>query len=159
MADTAETPDTDGTATATQESASTDRRASREQARLTRAARSFAAAHGGSAEGQIAYLGARGYRLVLVGADGGWGDLVTADREHAVAAAAEAGVTLQESFDGELAARVRTGPYEWSRMAGSQLGGPSDETPGTARTGAGEGAPGPAPTADDARTTTARDDA
>lgn len=100
-----------------------DRGAERRTARLTKRVRSFAASHGGSAEGQIAYLGARGYRLVLVGADGGWGDLVTARRETAEAAAERAGVALHEDFDGELAARVRTGPYEWGRMAGMQLGG------------------------------------
>lgn len=96
---------------------------SRETARLTRSIRSFADTHGGSAEGQISYLGARGYRLVLVGADGDWGDLVAARREQLASAAGHAGVALQENFDGELAARVRTGRYEWSRMAGVQLGG------------------------------------
>ena len=97
----------------------------RETARLARRIRSFAAAHGGSVEGQIAYLGARGYRMVLVGADGDWGDLVAADREVLTVAAERADVTLHETFDGELAARVRTGRYEWSRMAGMQLGGPA----------------------------------
>ncbi|TAI40334.1 hypothetical protein EWI31_33090, partial [Streptomyces tsukubensis] len=41
------------------------------------------------------------------------------------AAAGKAGLTLHESFDGEFAARVRTGPYEWTRMAGIQIGGPA----------------------------------
>ncbi|SFC81167.1 hypothetical protein [Streptomyces aidingensis] len=101
-----------------------DRRGERETARLAKWVRAFAAAHGGSADGQIAYLGARGFRLLLVGADGAWGDLVARRRESAEHAAARAGVTLHETLDGELAARMRTGPYEWSRMAGSQLGGP-----------------------------------
>lgn len=38
---------------------------------------------------------------------------------------AKAGITVHEDFDGEFAAKVRTGPYEWSRMAGIQVGGPS----------------------------------
>ncbi|MEV1010625.1 hypothetical protein [Streptomyces sp. NPDC049881] len=97
----------------------------RRVARLAKRVRSFAAAHGGAAgtEGQIAYLGARGHRLVLVGADGAWGDVVAPDRGELTAAAAAAGVTLREKLDGETAARLRTGPYEWSRMAGIQIGG------------------------------------
>lgn len=110
----------------TQESArpGADRAATRQTARLTRQIRAFVTAHGGSAEGQISHLGARGYRLVLVGADGTWGDLVAARREAAEEAAEAAGITLYDTFDGALAARVRTGPYEWRRMAGIQLGGP-----------------------------------
>lgn len=34
---------------------------------------------------------------------------------------------MHESFDGEFAAKVRTGPYEWTRMAGIQIGGPANE--------------------------------
>lgn len=41
-------------------------------------------------------------------------------------AAEKAGLTLHEEFDGEFAARVRTGPYEWTRMAGIQMGGPAN---------------------------------
>ncbi|WP_078899898.1 hypothetical protein [Streptomyces sp. SBT349] len=96
---------------------------SREGRRLMKRIRSFAAAHGGSAEGQISYLGARGHRLVLVGADGGWGDVVSRDLETLRLAAERSGVALAETLDGELAARMRTGPYEWTRMAGMQLGG------------------------------------
>ncbi|MDT0344752.1 hypothetical protein [Streptomyces litchfieldiae] len=95
----------------------------RETRRLVRRVRSFAAAHGGRAEGQISYLGTRGYRLVLVGADGGWGDLVSRSRDALTHAAERSNVPLHEAFDGELAARVRTGAYEWKRMAGIQIGG------------------------------------
>ncbi|NJQ08672.1 hypothetical protein [Streptomyces lonarensis] len=127
MADSADLPETGSPQTAAAaEPAAEDRRAARERTRLARSARRFAEAHGGSAEGQIAYLGARGHRLVLVGADGAWGDLVASDRALAEAAAREAGVELREEFDGEMAAGVVTGPYEWSRMAGSQLGGPAE---------------------------------
>lgn len=100
-----------------------DRADRRRVARLTRRLRAFTAAHGGTAEGQIAYLGARGHRLVLVGADGGWGDVVAPDRDSLVRAAEAADVTLRDTLDGDLAARLSTGPYEWRRMAGIQLGG------------------------------------
>lgn len=100
--------------------------------KLTRQIESFAGHHGG-ARGQVAYLGEPGARLVLVGADGTWGDLVAPSTESATAAAEAAGVALKESFDGELAAGVRTGPYEWTRMAGIQLGGPPNPAaPGVA---------------------------
>ncbi|RKN42527.1 hypothetical protein D7294_13420 [Streptomyces hoynatensis] len=96
----------------------------RAAARLARRVRDFAARHGAEGtEGHLAYLGARGYRLVLVGADGAWGDLVAPEREPLEAAAERAGVRLREALDGGLAGRMRTGPYEWRRMAGIQLGG------------------------------------
>ncbi|RMI46507.1 hypothetical protein EBN88_00785 [Streptomyces triticirhizae] len=100
---------------------------------MTRRLRGFVARHGAETEGQISYLGERGYRLVLVGRDGAFGDQVAPGREILVRAAERAGITLRESFDGELAARVRTGPYEWSRMAGLQIGGPSNGGPSNGR--------------------------
>lgn len=107
-------------------SPATDRRHRRRTARLAKQISGFAERHGGGAEAQISYLGQRGFRIVLVGADGQWGDLVAESRRLADEATARAGVAVHEAFDGELAARVRTGPYEWSRMAGMQLGGPSN---------------------------------
>ncbi|WP_367125809.1 hypothetical protein [Streptomyces phytohabitans] len=98
-------------------------REARRTARVAKRISAFAAAHGGGAEGQIAYLGQRGVRLVLVAADGTWGDVVAPSRALAERAAERAGITLHDAFDGELAEKVRTGPYEWSRMAGIQLGG------------------------------------
>ncbi|MGW3956213.1 hypothetical protein ACWEKM_36115 [Streptomyces sp. NPDC004752] len=99
-----------------------DRKAERTAARLARQIGAFAKAHGG-AEGQLAYIGERGARIVLVGEDGGWGDLVAPTYEIAERAVAKSGITVHESFDGEFAAKVRTGAYEWKRMAGIQLGG------------------------------------
>jgi hypothetical protein len=110
---------TEENATATQSAARDERRAERIAKRL----RAFAAAHGGSADGVVEYVGRSHTRIVLVGADGAWGDQVA--RTHAVArrAAELSGITLHESFEGEPALRVRTGAYEWKRMAGIQLGG------------------------------------
>ncbi|NYV75011.1 hypothetical protein [Streptomyces sp. UH6] len=102
-----------------------DARAERRAARLAKQIGSFAAKHGG-AEGQVAHLGRKGARIVLVGEDGDWGDLVAPTYDVAREAVAKAGITVHEDFDGEFAAKVRTGPYEWSRMAGIQLGGPSN---------------------------------
>ncbi|MER5462829.1 MULTISPECIES: hypothetical protein [unclassified Streptomyces] len=102
------------------------KQAERKAAKLAKQIGAFAKAHGG-AEGQLEYIGQAGTRLVLVGEDGGWGDLVAPSHSIAQAAAEKAGITLHESFDGEFAAKVRTGPYEWTRMAGIQVGGPSND--------------------------------
>ncbi|MER5409586.1 hypothetical protein [Streptomyces sp. NPDC002769] len=118
MADTEQTDETTGTAR--------DTGAERKAARLARQIRAFADEHGG-AEGQVAYIGERGARVVLVGEDGGWGDLVAPSYAIAEDAVKQAGITVHEEFDGELAAKVRTGPYEWKRMAGIQLGGPRND--------------------------------
>ncbi|MFI0721261.1 hypothetical protein [Streptomyces sp. NPDC021224] len=93
-------------------------------ARLARQAARFAQEHGG-AEATVEYIGARGARIVLVGQDGAWGDLVAPGYDAARDAVTAAGLTLAEDFGGELAGRVRTGPYEWRRMAGIQIGGGS----------------------------------
>ncbi|MFJ8589850.1 hypothetical protein [Streptomyces sp. NPDC093598] len=100
-----------------------DPKAERKVARLAKQISSFSQAHGG-AEGQVAYLGERGARIVLVGEDGTWGDLVAPSYEIAEQAVEKSGITAHESFDGEFAAKVKTGRYEWSRMAGIQVGGP-----------------------------------
>ncbi|WP_086800312.1 hypothetical protein [Streptomyces caniscabiei] len=109
----------------TKQAAKAERTAERKAAKLAQQIGTFAKAHGG-AEAQVAYIGQLGARVVLVGEDGGWGDLVAPTYAIAEAAVAQAGVTVHEDFDGEFAAKVRTGPYEWSRMAGIQVGGPSN---------------------------------
>ncbi|MDJ1133130.1 hypothetical protein [Streptomyces iconiensis] len=99
---------------------------SKRAARLARQIETFARKNGGSAEGQISYVGQVGFRIVLVGSDGGWGDLMAPSKEVADEAVERAGIPLRENFDGEMADRVLTGPYEWDRMAGVQLGGPAN---------------------------------
>lgn len=101
--------------------ADTSKRAGKLASQIT----AFAQQHGGSAEGQIAYVGQVGARIVLVGSDGTWGDLMAPSVETAREAAEQAGITVNDSFDGAMAEKVRTGPYEWSRMAGIQLESPA----------------------------------
>ncbi|MFD9727600.1 hypothetical protein [Streptomyces sp. NPDC059072] len=113
MGDTADIADAAGAA---------DKKQDRKAARLAKQIAAFAKEHGG-AEGQLAHIGQAGTRIVLVGTDGGWGDLVAPTFAVARLAAEKAGLTLHEEFDGEFAARVKTGPYEWTRMAGIQIGG------------------------------------
>ncbi|MYU03358.1 hypothetical protein GTY81_05480 [Streptomyces sp. SID8366] len=99
-----------------------DAKAERTVARLAKRISAFSRAHGG-AEGQVAYIGERGARIVLVGEDGGWGDVVAPSYAIAEQAVEKAGITRHDAFDGEFAAKVTTGPYEWKRMAGIQVGG------------------------------------
>ena len=107
------------TAAAAGPSARDERRA----ARIAKHIRSFAAAHGGSADGVVEYVGGISTRIVLVGADGAWGDQVAPSPALATRAAELSGITVHESFEGELGLKVRTSSYEWKRMAGIQLGG------------------------------------
>ncbi|MEV0221303.1 hypothetical protein [Streptomyces sp. NPDC050704] len=107
------------------EGAKQDAKVERRVAKLAKQISAFAQAHGG-AEGQIAYLGQKGARIVLVAEDGTWGDLVAPTHTIAEQAVTKSGITVHEDFDGEFAAKVKTGPYEWQRMAGIQLGGPSN---------------------------------
>ncbi|MEU9914530.1 hypothetical protein [Streptomyces sp. NPDC051001] len=102
-----------------------DAKADRTAAKLAKQISAFSKAHGG-VEGQVAYLGDLGARIALVGEDGEWGNLVAPSVEVAQKAVEKAGITVHEDFDGEFAAKVRTGPYEWTRMAGIQLGGPKN---------------------------------
>jgi hypothetical protein len=106
-----------------------DRSAERRTAKLAKQIGAFAGKHGG-AEGRLAYLGQKGTRIVLVGDDGAWGDLVAPTYDVAKAATEKAGITVHEDFDGDFAAKVETGPYEWSRMAGIQIGGPANPSSG-----------------------------
>ncbi len=99
-----------------------ERQATRQVARLVRRIGAFGRGHG-EVEAQVAYLGRRGARIVLVAADGTWGDLVAPTYDLGRRALADAGVTVHDDFGPELASRMRTGPYEWSRMAGNQIGG------------------------------------
>ncbi|MFC8668168.1 hypothetical protein [Streptomyces sp. NPDC057199] len=121
MADTQQVDEGAGTKQDAKQAAKAERHA----AKLAKQISSFAQAHGG-AEGQIAYIGQKGARIVLVGEDGGWGDLVAPTFAIAEQAVKKSGITTHEDFDGEFANKVKTGPYEWTRMAGIQLGGPSN---------------------------------
>ncbi|MFD9125100.1 hypothetical protein [Kitasatospora sp. NPDC059571] len=105
------------TAAPAAQDARTERRAKRIAKHLT----AFAAQHGGSADGVVEYVGRTATRIVLVGADGAWGDQVAPTYAVGRRAAELAGLTLHDSFEGELGLKVRTGAYEWKRMAGIQI--------------------------------------
>ncbi|MEV6208788.1 hypothetical protein [Kitasatospora sp. NPDC051914] len=101
--------------------AAQDARAERRAKRIAKHITAFAAQHGGSADGVVEYVGHTATRIVLVGADGAWGDQVAPTYAIGQRAAQLAGVTLHDTFEGELGLKVKTGAYEWKRMAGIQI--------------------------------------
>ncbi|MGF1429586.1 hypothetical protein [Kitasatospora sp. LaBMicrA B282] len=103
--------------------AAPDARAERRAQRIAKHLTAFTKEHGGSADGVVEYVGQAATRIVLVGQDGAFGDQVAPSYAVGRRAAELAGITLHDSFEGELALKVRTGSYEWKRMAGLQLGG------------------------------------
>ncbi|GAA2742653.1 hypothetical protein GCM10010440_18790 [Kitasatospora cinereorecta] len=111
----------DMTSADTATTAAPDARAERRAKRIAKNITSFASKHGGSAEGVVEYVGRTATRIVLVGADGTWGDQVAPTYAIGQRAAQLAGLTVHDSFEGELGLKVKTGPYEWKRMAGIQI--------------------------------------
>lgn len=65
----------------------------------------------------IENLGNRGARIVLVAADGRWGEVIASSPELAEQACAASGVSVGE-WDRALSARLRITPADWRRMAG-----------------------------------------
>lgn len=80
----------------------------------------FAGEHGG-AKAVIEYLGRRGARVVLVGNDGGWGDLVAPSTDVARAACEEAGVPVENGWERELVELMRPSNDLWRSMGRRQL--------------------------------------
>ncbi|HEX6970166.1 MAG TPA: hypothetical protein VF174_15330 [Micromonosporaceae bacterium] len=78
--------------------------------------RSFAAEHGG-AKAVIEYVGKRGARIVLVGADGAWGDQFAPSTDVARQACAAAGVEVEKSWERELMDQMRPSNDLWRSMA------------------------------------------
>jgi UDP-N-acetyl-D-mannosaminuronic acid transferase (WecB/TagA/CpsF family) len=77
--------------------------------------RSFAAEHGG-AKAIIEYIGKRGARIVLVGADGVWGDQFASGTDVARQACAAAGVEVENGWERELMDQMRSSNDLWRSM-------------------------------------------
>ncbi|MCA1824731.1 MAG: hypothetical protein ABR520_06460 [Mycobacteriales bacterium] len=89
----------------------------------------FRDAHRG-ADAMVQHLGLGWAEIVLVGADGVWGNLVVRDIGHAREACELAGVAVHEHWPQGVGARVRNDEEFWYRMAGGAHGahvvGPRD---------------------------------
>ncbi|GAA2716954.1 hypothetical protein ACFY2R_11815 [Micromonospora olivasterospora] len=78
--------------------------------------KSFAAGHGG-AKAVIEYVGKRGARIVLVGADGAWADQFADGTDVARQACATAGVAVENAWERELMDQMRPSNDLWRSMA------------------------------------------
>jgi hypothetical protein len=78
--------------------------------------KSFAAGHGG-AKAVIEYVGKRGARIVLIGADGVWADQFAEGTDVARQACARAGVAVENSWERELMDQMRPSNDLWRSMA------------------------------------------
>lgn len=88
---------------------------------VVRALRAFVAAHGGAGTAVVEHLGRSRARVVVVAADGTWGDQVVTGvgpgTDAARAACDAAGIPVVDGWDRELSAAVRPSPAGWARMA------------------------------------------
>jgi hypothetical protein len=82
--------------------------------------KSFAVAHGG-AKAVIEYVGRRGARIVLVGADGAWSDQFAERTDVARRACEKAGVDVENEWERELIEQMRPSNDLWRSMARRSL--------------------------------------
>jgi hypothetical protein len=85
-------------------------------AALVSGIKGFVGEHG-DVKAVIEYVGRRGARIVLVGTDGGWGDLVAPSTDIARAACEQAGVTVENGWERELVELMRPSNALWRSMA------------------------------------------
>lgn len=78
--------------------------------------KSFAAGHGG-AKAVIEYVGKRGARIVLVGADGEWADQFADGTDIARLACAEAGIAVENGWERELMEHMGPSNDLWRSMS------------------------------------------
>lgn len=91
----------------------------RVQARQADRLRAFVAAHGGAGEAVVEPIGRVGVRVVVVAADGTYGDAVVASADTAAAMCLRAGIAVADGWTRELSASVAPGPADRRRMAGT----------------------------------------
>lgn len=89
------------------------------QARHASRLRAFVAAHGGSAQAVVEPIGRVGVRIVVVAADGSYGDAVVASAETAAALCERAGIAVVDGWTRDLSASVSPSPADRRRMAGT----------------------------------------
>jgi hypothetical protein len=89
-----------------------------DHARVSDRLRSVIAEHGGPGTAVIAYLGRPGARIVVVAADGRFGDAVVPSMDEATAVCAAAGITVG-AWDRELTSLITVSHADRVRMAGT----------------------------------------
>lgn len=92
--------------------------------RATHLIRAFLREHGALSQAIVVVenLGRRGARVVMVGEDGRWGDVMVASVEEGTAAAEAAGVSPSDEWARDMVGKVKTTSREWVAMAQGQVG-------------------------------------
>ena len=81
--------------------------------------RAFVGRHGGSGTAVINYLGRVGARVVVVAADGAFGDAVVSTLQAAADVCERAGIPVADEWDRRLSASVTPSAADRRRMAGT----------------------------------------
>lgn len=81
--------------------------------------RTFVLEHGGTGTAVINYIGRVGARIVVVAADGAFGDAVVTGIEAGTEVCRRAGIPVADGWDRELSAALRPSARDRRRMAGT----------------------------------------
>ena len=81
--------------------------------------RAFVAAHGGAGEAVVEPIGRVGVRIVVVAADGAYGDAVASGAEAAAVICERAGIPVADGWTRELSAGITPSAADRRRMAGT----------------------------------------
>jgi hypothetical protein len=81
--------------------------------------RGFVAAHGGSGQAVVEYLGRVGARIVVVAADGAFCDAIAPSEQTAAEICERAGIPVADGWTRELTASIAPSPGDRRRMAGT----------------------------------------
>jgi len=81
--------------------------------------RGFVAAHGGSGQAVVEYLGRVGARIVVVAADGNKNDAIAPSDETATEICERGGIAVADGWTRELTAAIAPSPGDRRRMAGT----------------------------------------
>lgn len=97
---------------------STEDKTSAPARKAVQAAREFVKAHGGSARAVVENIGQAGTRVVLVGEDGAFGDLVVDGVEQGAELVEQVDGLTGAEWDTETTGQLRISPQHRKRMAG-----------------------------------------
>lgn len=81
--------------------------------------RAFVTEHTGPARAVITYMGRRGARIVVVAADGSFGDAIVSGLKAGARVCEQAGIQVADGWDRELSAQITPSAADRERMAGT----------------------------------------
>jgi len=81
--------------------------------------RAFVTEHTGPARAVITYMGRSGARIVVVAADGSFGDAIVSGLKAGARVCEQAGIQVADGWDRELSAQITPSAADRERMAGT----------------------------------------